>query len=898
MRSSGAKLALTLTVLAALLAVAPAVSAAAKPPKPVDLDVLFIGAHPDDEAGGLAVYGSWAEQFGIDTGVITITRGEGGGNAVGPEEGPPLGLLREDEERRAVGRAGIRNIYYLDKVDFYYTVSAPLTREIWGERDTLARVVRVVRKTRPDVIVTMNPSPTPGNHGNHQMAARFAVEAYEAAADPSAFRGQIRREGLKPWRVKRIFRSGANGTYSDSTGPECVTSFTPTEPTDETFGIWSGERSESGETWAAIERAAQRDYASQGWATFPDVPSDPAQLGCDRFTQIDSRVPYSADSADRDAMLEGALVPAEGGLPLSTGFEIDPVDFEVAPGGEVVLRVRARGSRQLGEARVRLDLPAGWSGQRAVRLGRLRPGDDRTATLRLRAPAGAEPGRVRIPATLIASGRRGHSSALVSVVPAVRGTLEPLPQVADFRAWVSDVGHPELDNLVFPLASLAVGETRPLRIDVRNNGDVARAGSVALRLPAGFAADADSKAFDTIQPGGTGAVTFQVTNTDATLPTSNEGGDYEFEIVTSAGGVDAVETAALNLVPRTSIPQAGAAPTVDGQASPGEYSGEPIDLSRLWEGEQPSSPADASGSARLTWSDDALYVLVEVTDDVLGTVLPESDAKRHWRTDSVEIAIDPRGNSENTSSTYKVGVFPTTAEGGPAAYRDADNRQGPVSETSPGFEVASVVSAPYTGYTLEVKIPFADLPAAVRPDATGLNVFIYDSDTQDKTGQTRLGWSTWGGVQGDPYRWGKASFEGYTPPPELPTEPIEPVIPSEVALSVSSPQSITQAARDGVALAGGPQAIDLISIRGRPRIVGGDTLIVRLRADGPGTAHVFATDSAGRGLGSKVVEVTGAGVVTVAVPFDPAAGTPARVAAAFEADSGGTHSVSQALEAR
>ena len=289
-------------------------------------------------------------------------------------------------------------------------------------------------------------------------------------------------------------------------------------------------------------------------------------------------------------------------------------------------------------------------------------------------------------------------------------------------------------------------------------------------------------------------------------------------------------------------------------------------------------------------------MLVEVTDDVLGTVLPTSDAKRHWRTDSVEIAIDPRGNSENTSSTYKVGVFPTTTEGTPAAYRDADNRQGPVSETSPGFEVASVVSQPYAGYTLEVKIPFADLPAAVRPDATGLNVFIYDSDTQDKTGQTRLGWSTWGGVQGDPYRWGKASFEGYTPPPELPTEPIDPVIPSEVALSVNSPQSITQAASDGVALAGGPQAIDLIAIRGRPRIVGGDTLIVRLRADGPGTAHVFATDSAGRGLGSKVVDVTGAGVVTVAVPFDPAAGTPARVAAAFEADSGGTHSVSQALE--
>ena len=893
MRGLRSMLALTLAVLGVLGAASPAASAAAKP---IDLDVLFIGAHPDDEAGGLAVYGSWGEELGVDTGVITITRGEGGGNAVGPEEGAALGLLREAEERRAVGRAGIRNVYYLDKVDFYYTVSAPLTREIWNERDTLARVVRVVRKTRPDVIVTMNPSPTPGNHGHHQMAARLAVEAYEAAADPSAFRGQIRREGLQPWRVKRLFRSGANGTYSDSTGPECVTSFTPTEPTDETFGVWSGERSESGETWAAIERAAQREYASQGWATFPDVPADPAQLGCDRFTQVASRVPYTAGSSDRAGMLEGALVPAARGLPLSTELEVQAEDFEVAPGGEVQLNVRARGSRQLGEARVRLTLPEGWRGQRAVTLGRLRPNADTTATLRLTVPEGAEPGRVRIPATLRASGRRGHTSALVSVVPEVRGTLEPLPQVADFRAWAREVGHPALDNLVFPLASLAVGETRSLRIDLRNNGDEARSGTVALRLPAGFEADAATKPFESIQPGGTGAVSFQVTNIDATLPTSNQGGDYEFEIVTSAGGVEAVETAALNLVPRTTIPQAAAAPTVDGQGSPGEYSGEPIDLSRLWEGEQPSSPADASGSARLTWSGDALYLLVEVTDDVLGTVLPTSDAKRHWRTDSVEIAIDPRGNSENTSSTYKVGVFPTTVEGAPAAYRDADNRQGPVAETSPGFEVASLVRQPYTGYTLEVKIPFADLPAAVRPDATGLNVFIYDSDTQDKTGQTRLGWSTWGGVQGDPYRWGKASFQGYTPPPELPTDPIEPVIPSEVALSVNSPQSITQAASDGVALAGGPQAIDLIAIRGRPRIVGGDTLIVRLRADGPGTAHVFATDAAGIGLGSKVVDVTGAGVHAVAVPFDPAGGAPVAVAVAFSAASGGTHSVAKPLE--
>ncbi|MCR8526608.1 PIG-L family deacetylase, partial [Escherichia coli] len=66
---------------------------------PADLDVLYVGAHPDDEAFGLSTLGEWRERYGARTGVVTVTRGEGGGNAVGPEEGPALGLIREREER-------------------------------------------------------------------------------------------------------------------------------------------------------------------------------------------------------------------------------------------------------------------------------------------------------------------------------------------------------------------------------------------------------------------------------------------------------------------------------------------------------------------------------------------------------------------------------------------------------------------------------------------------------------------------------------------------------------------------------------------------------------------------------------------------------------------------------
>ncbi len=83
-----------------------------------------------------------------------------------------------------------------------------------------------------------------------------------------------------------------------------------------------------------------------------------------------------------------------------------------------------------------------------------------------------------------------------------------------------------------------------------------------------------------------------------------------------------------------------------------------------------------------------------------------------------------------------------------------------------------------------------------------MNLFVYDSDTQDLTGQTRIGWSTWGGVQGDPYRWGQAKVEGYTPPAGRPTTSPEPVIPLSALSSLDSPPSLQQAVAINVPLAG------------------------------------------------------------------------------------------------
>jgi len=881
LRSMMANVLALLLVMAAVWPGLGDVAAAAN--ESADLDVLFIGAHPDDEAGSLSTFGQWLEYEGVRTGVITVTRGEGGGNAAGPEEGAALGLIREMEERKAVGKAGITRIYNLDKLDFYYTVSAPLTEQIWGHDSTLENIVRIVRMARPEIIVTMNPSPTPGNHGNHQYAARLAVEAFYAAADPDRFPEQISEEGLSPWRVKKIFLRYANGT--GETGAICETSFQPAEPTDQVYGIWNGRFSEQhGKSWGQVEREAMREYVTQGWSVFPDLPSDPEQLGCDYFTELDSRVPGMDGIAGTDGMLAGALKALPGGLPLGTELVLTADAFQLVKGQTFTVTAHLRNgtTKSLPEAVVQLEVPKGWktNGKKTIR--RLEPGRDGSAVFTVTVPKNADLKRVRLKATVTAGTMQGTASRVVSVVPDVAGAIEPLPQVAQFRAWTQTVGVPQLDHLIKPLLSIGVGETRPLLVELRNNSRIVQSGNVELQLPDGFQAEPAAQAYRNLQPGQSTTIVFQLRNSDPNLKTSNEGGnrgDYDFTVRTTSGGGSSVQNAAINLVPVTVVAKAETAPVVDGVISEDEYPGTPIDISRLWEGEAPESAADASGFAHVVWHDDALYFAVVVTDDVLGAVLTPDDAKRHWRTDSVEIAIDPRGDSENTSTTFKVGIFPTTddaANGNPAAaYRDADHRQGPIAKTAPGMVVRATISEPYTGYTIEAKIPFADLPASVDPERMGLNIFIYDSDTQDKTGQTRLGWSTWGGVQGDPYRWGHAVLSGY-----------EAVggIGFEAARSVTSPLSILQSLEDGIPLAGGRDAGDVLHFVSDPRVRGGN-VTVELRADVAGTAHLFLWKDGGT-LAYETVDLSPGR--TKRIQLSPDGGSPdgSTVLAAFETDDG------------
>ena len=167
--------------------------------------VLHITAHPDDEDGGLITWLSRSQ--GVRTGLLTLTRGEGGANLIGPELFDALGIVRTEELLAADRYYGVDQ-FFTRAADFGFSKHLDETLEHWGEENVLRDCVRVVRLYRPDVILSRFQGNASDGHGNHQAAGRMSAEVFKAAADPNRFPEQL-REGLRPWQVKKLYRSAA-----------------------------------------------------------------------------------------------------------------------------------------------------------------------------------------------------------------------------------------------------------------------------------------------------------------------------------------------------------------------------------------------------------------------------------------------------------------------------------------------------------------------------------------------------------------------------------------------------------------------------------------------------------------------------------------------------------------
>ena len=170
--------------------------------------VLYVAAHPDDENTQLITY--LARGRGYRTAYLSITRGDGGQNELGPEFGEKLGVARTQELLAARRQDGGRQ-FFTRALDFGFTKDVNETLRIWDHQQVLADVVRVYRTFRPDVVIAgMNPVQTPGQHGQHVASAQLAIEAFKLSGDPKAFPEQF-ADGLTPWQPKRILQGRGFG---------------------------------------------------------------------------------------------------------------------------------------------------------------------------------------------------------------------------------------------------------------------------------------------------------------------------------------------------------------------------------------------------------------------------------------------------------------------------------------------------------------------------------------------------------------------------------------------------------------------------------------------------------------------------------------------------------------
>jgi LmbE family N-acetylglucosaminyl deacetylase len=194
-------------------------------------DLLLVLAHPDDETA----IGSYLAKVIFDdrkkVSAIYLNRGNGGGNSIGFEQSMALANIREIEVRTALAKFGISNVWILDGKD---TPGQDVFHSLYnaGHGRMLENIVRLIRLTRPEIIITWMPIFVAGeNHGDHQAAGVIATEAFDLAADPTVFPTQVAvprdrrdinnfQEGLKPWQPKKLYFFSDREEPIGGTGPQ------------------------------------------------------------------------------------------------------------------------------------------------------------------------------------------------------------------------------------------------------------------------------------------------------------------------------------------------------------------------------------------------------------------------------------------------------------------------------------------------------------------------------------------------------------------------------------------------------------------------------------------------------------------------------------------------------
>jgi LmbE family N-acetylglucosaminyl deacetylase len=177
--------------------------------------VLYVAAHPDDENTRLLAY--LAQEKHYRTGYLSMTRGDGGQNLIGNEQGELLGLIRTQELLAARKVDGAEQ-FFTRALDFGFSKGPEETLNFWNKEKILGDVVWVIRKFRPDVIICRFPTTGEGGHGNHTASAMLAQEAFTAAADPKRYSEQLKY--VQTWQPKRILWNTFNFGNTNTIAPD------------------------------------------------------------------------------------------------------------------------------------------------------------------------------------------------------------------------------------------------------------------------------------------------------------------------------------------------------------------------------------------------------------------------------------------------------------------------------------------------------------------------------------------------------------------------------------------------------------------------------------------------------------------------------------------------------
>jgi len=707
----------------------------------MDVDMMFIGAHPDDDTGIMATFARYLLDEGYTGTVITLTGGEGGGNAIGRETGPSLGLIRQEEERRSLAIVGVEAPQFIGLEDFYFTLSAEEVQKRWGDT-WLCDVVRRVRLQRPEVILTMWPGP--GTHGQHQMAARAATIAYDKAGDPSYCPGQITREFLKPFAPAKLYYYP-----NDPKGPGVVT-------------IPSGDVSrKASRTYADIRAIAASSYRSQGFDRGTRLP---AETRPEAFLLVRSRVPVLDPETH---LLEGALRPA-GASPAGVRLEMIAVTSDAPIGSDVEAEILFANQTNSAMTDVRLGVkaPEGWTAtaRGIATFASVEPGKSVSVRYALRAgsavPVGSQ-AKVEPEYEARWSGRivSGRNPVRLLLVAPVQVAFRPTFDIEGYRNFAKETRTEWVIPSLPARLPLVLGRTGKVKVMVFNRSAEAARAEVSLTSPDGIRLVRPVAV--AVPAGETVEAVLEVEVTGPSLPEGRHSARLPVTVRASAGGVVSENAAEVYVLPSLTAPRVTVAPSVDGDLSDMQsFARAEIGPKDVWWKAAAKDAADLSAVFQVAYDSKFLYIGARVRDENVVCNIAPDDVKAQLRSDAIGITVDPLGSSRDTSTTFQAAAFPCTTAGfGARGFRDADARQGLMEDTAPGMRVASKRTP--EGYDFEAAIPWSAMVKQPLPgEEIGLNIVVYDGDDKDarvgaNISETGLAWAAfeWGGKQALPYLW-------------------------------------------------------------------------------------------------------------------------------------------------